>query len=80
MIWADGRPDLRKFKQFQDAEYIVEGLNYSNADIVIDGVNQTRFMCKSLIIKHKGHPVHVGSGLSLADRIAFCDDPSLIVG
>lgn len=67
---------LLKVKQFQDAEYVVESVQYGKK--AIDGVE--RPVCASLVIQHKGAHVGVGSGLSDRDRLRWYNHPELIVG
>ncbi|RSH93601.1 hypothetical protein EHS25_006246 [Saitozyma podzolica] len=73
-------PDIRKFKQWQDAEYVVTSLDTSRMRLAIDGVFAEHEACSNVWIKHKGTPVSIGSGFTAEQRLAYAKDPSLIVG
>ena len=74
--------DLLKVKKFYDAEYKV-------LDIVIDnfrminkktGLEANPKAMVSVVIKHKGKIVNVGSGFSHEQRLEFYKNPKLIIG
>lgn len=71
--------DLLKVKKFQDAEYIVEGVETGKVVYNEDGMKEYDVV-RAIIIDHKGTKVHVGSGLSKEQRIEWFKDPSLIIG
>lgn len=71
--------DLIKVKKFQDAEYIVEGLELGKMTYNEDGMKEYDVV-RAIIINHKGTYVHVGSGLTKEQRIAWYKDDSLILG
>ncbi|GFZ50295.1 hypothetical protein JCM24511_08051 [Saitozyma sp. JCM 24511] len=73
-------PDIRKFKQWQDAEYVVTSLDASRMRLAVDGVFAEHEACSNVWIEHKGTPVSVGSGFTAEPRLAYAKDPSLIVG
>lgn len=69
---------MMKVKEWEDAEYIVK--NIETGLIRMPDTGQDKFMVTNVIIEHKGYPVSVGSGFSIQSRIAYADDPSLIIG
>jgi DNA ligase-1 len=71
--------DLYKFKKWQDAEYTVESLDTSMQRLSVDSVYGEYEACSNVWIKHKGHPVSVGTGFSNEQRRRYAADPSLIV-
>jgi DNA ligase-1 len=71
--------DLLKVKKFQDAEYVVEGVETGKVVYNEDGMKEYDVV-RAIIIDHKGTKVHVGSGLSKEQRIEWFKDPSLIIG
>lgn len=71
--------DLLKVKKFQDAEYVVEGLELGKMVYNEDGMKEYDVV-RAIIINHKGTYVHVGSGLTKEQRIAWYKDDSLILG
>lgn len=75
----DRTKDLLKVKKFLDAEYIVEGVETGKVTYN-EGGSKEYDVVTSLIIKHKGNVVNVGSGISKEQRITWYKDPSLIIG
>jgi DNA ligase-1 len=75
----DSRVDIRKFKQWQDGEYIVRDAANSTMRLAVDGVFEEHLALANVWIQHKGHDVAVGSGFTASERIKFAKDPSLIV-
>lgn len=71
--------DLLKVKKFQDAEYIVEGVETGKVVYNEDGMKEYDVV-RAIIIDHKGTKVHVGSGLSKEQRIEWFKNPSQIIG
>ena len=71
--------DLIKVKKFQDAEYIVEGIETGTAVYNEDGMKEYDIV-SAIVISHKGNKVNVGSGLSKEQRIAWYNDPTQIIG
>lgn len=71
--------DLLKVKQFQDAEYTVEGVDIGKMVFAENG-NITFDVVRSLIINHKGNHVSVGSGLSKEQRLDWFEHPEHIIG
>lgn len=71
--------ELLKVKKFQDAEYMVEGVETGKV-VYNEGGMKEYDVVKAIIIDHKGTKVHVGSGLSKEQRIEWFKDPSQIIG
>lgn len=71
--------NLLKVKKFQDAEYVVEGVETGKVCYNEGGMKEYDVV-KAIIIDHKGNKVSVGSGLSKEQRIEWFKDPSQIVG
>jgi DNA ligase-1 len=72
--------DLLKVKKFFDAEYIVENIETGMFQVVENGVRKEIETMTSVIIKHKGYIVNVGSGFSLEQRKEYFNDPKKIIG
>lgn len=73
--------DLLKVKKFFDAEYTVEGVECGSMTTALPGQGNVAFEgVTRLLITHKGTRVGVGAGLSREQRIAWMNDPKLIVG
>jgi ATP-dependent DNA ligase len=73
--------DLMKVKKFNDAEYIVEDIEIGEFPVVQkDGTVKKEECVKSLLIIHKGNNVHVGSGLSLEERLDWFNNSDDIIG
>lgn len=80
MPYKSGRiKDLIKVKKFQDAEYIVEGIETGKASYNEGGMKEYDIV-SAIVISHKGNKVNVGSGLSKEQRIAWYNDPTQIIG
>lgn len=75
----DRTKDLIKVKKFIDAEYVVEGVETGKVTYN-EGGNKEYDVVTSLVIKHKGNIVNVGSGLSKEQRISWYNNPNLIIG
>ena len=73
--------NLLKVKKFDDAEYIVKDVDIGTMTTVEPGRGNVKYTgVRALIIDHKGNEVHVGTGLTKEQRIAWAENPSLIVG
>jgi len=73
--------NLLKVKKFDDAEYIVKDVDIGTMTTVEPGRGNVKYTgVRALIIEHKGNEVHVGTGLTKEQRIAWAENPSLIVG
>ncbi|ORX38023.1 hypothetical protein BD324DRAFT_624236 [Kockovaella imperatae] len=73
--------DILKLKQESDAEYIVQGVIIEKSmRLFVDGVPNNYGAVGSLVIKHKGNEVYVGSGLNHEQRNQWAKDPSSIIG
>jgi len=72
--------DIRKFKQWQDAEYTVLSTETSKMRLAINGVFDEYEALANVWIEHKGVKVSVGSGFSAEERLRYAKNPELIVG
>ncbi|TKY84932.1 hypothetical protein EX895_006012 [Sporisorium graminicola] len=71
---------IRKFKEWKDAEYIVQAITVATMRLPIDGTFEEREAMASIQIEHKGTRVSVGSGFTPEQRVEFASDPARIVG
>ena len=72
--------DLLKYKSYFDAEYTVDSIDTGEMTFPTPGGGIENYECvRSLQITHKGNTVSVGSGLSKEQRIAFFENPDLIL-
>lgn len=79
--YENGRTNnLLKYKKFQDAEYIVKGVEKGIVQDVVNGVVTKIEAVGSLIIEHRGNQVNVGTGLSLEQRKRWLEHPEEIIG
>ncbi|MDR1830806.1 MAG: hypothetical protein LBQ76_08565 [Candidatus Fibromonas sp.] len=80
--YKNGRiSELLKVKDFQDAEYVVEGIETGKLSFSEKGKGIVEHECVSALkIKHKGYDVKVGSGLEKEQRIEWFKDPGKIIG
>jgi DNA ligase-1 len=72
--------DLMKVKHFIDAEYTVTNTVNGNMRFFEDGVDVERETMASVIIRHKGSDVGVGSGFSKEQREFYYKYPDEIIG
>ena len=73
--------DLLKCKKFFDVEYTVEGVEVGEMSTAMPGQGIVKYQgVTRLVIDHKGNKVGVGSGMSREQRIAWMENPKLIVG
>lgn len=72
--------DVRKFKKWQDAEYIVKSADTNTMRLAINGVFGEYEALSNVWIEHKGHPVSIGSGFSAEERLRYAEKPEEIVG
>lgn len=78
--YVSGRQkSLLKIKEFNDAEYVVEGVHVGQMTYNEDG-HKLFDVVTDLVINHKGTIVKVGSGISKSQRIEWFKDPSKIIG
>ncbi|ORX49530.1 DNA ligase/mRNA capping enzyme [Hesseltinella vesiculosa] len=70
--------NMVKIKEWEDAEYEVMGIETGWMRLPNTGVEEK--VLTSVLIHHKGHPVSVGSGFGLGQRLDYAKDPSLILG
>lgn len=71
--------DLLKIKNFQDAEYIVQGVEVGKATYN-NGGHKEYDVVSAIKILHKDNIVSVGSGLSKEQRLKWFEHPEEIVG
>ncbi|WWD20017.1 hypothetical protein CI109_104490 [Kwoniella shandongensis] len=72
--------DIRKFKKWQDAEYLVKSLDTSKMRLSINGIFAEHEAMSNVWIEHDGHPVSVGSGFTAEQRLRYSRNPEQIVG
>ena len=72
--------NLLKCKQFHDAEYIVENIDFDNHRIIRDGKEVVVPMLAQAYITHKGYKVAVGSGWNQEQRIRYYANPEQLIG
>lgn len=65
------RSDIRKFKQWLDAEYTVVGVDNNRMRLSVDGVYGEHDAMANIWIEHKGTRVSVGSGFTTEQRIRY---------
>ncbi|KAI8065338.1 uncharacterized protein B0P05DRAFT_580904 [Gilbertella persicaria] len=70
--------NMLKLKEWEDAEYTVKRIETGMMRMPDTGENKN--VLTNVIIEHKGNTVSVGSGFSMQSRIAYAEDPSLIIG
>ncbi|ODN78289.1 hypothetical protein L202_03936 [Cryptococcus amylolentus CBS 6039] len=73
-------PDVRKFKEWQDAEYPVLSLTTTTMRLSINGTFAERQAMANVWIEHKGTKVAVGSGWTAEERVRYAERPEEIVG
>jgi DNA ligase 1 len=76
--------DLVKCKLFSDAEYEVVGVESGDMRHCVvnskgEKIEIEEEMLTSVVIKHKGYKVNVGSGFSITERLMFFNNPDLIL-
>ncbi|GJJ71863.1 hypothetical protein EMPS_04220 [Entomortierella parvispora] len=73
--------NLLKIKQFRDAEYVVEDVMVGSMRLPFRGEYQDRDqVMTSVVIRHRGNRVGVGSGFTVEDRIRYGKDPKSLLG
>lgn len=73
--------NLLKVKKFDDTELVVQRVEVAEMTTAEPGKgNVTYTGIKALIVEYKGNEVHVGSGLTKDQRIAWYADPKKIIG
>ena len=70
---------LLKVKKFQDAEYIIEGVETGKVTYNENGHKEFSAVT-NLIFTHKGNRVSVGSGLTKEQRLRWYEHPEEIIG
>ena len=71
---------MLKVKGFQDAEYVVEGVDVGPFRVIKDGLEAEEDVMTRAFITHKGNRVAVGSGWSLEQRRYYKEHPEELVG
>lgn len=73
--------DLLKVKKFEDFEVQVDSIEIGKMSTSLPGAGNVEYEgVAALHITYEGNDVKVGAGLSREQRIAWMNDPSLIVG
>ena len=73
--------NLLKVKKFDDAEFVVKRVEIAEMTTAEPGLGNVKYTgVKALIVDFKGNEVHVGSGLTKEQRIAWYEDPKKIIG
>lgn len=74
--------DILKVKKMHDDEYIVKDVEVGPFRIIDKKLRKevTIETMTNVIIEHKGEPVSVGSGFTIADRQHYYDNPKDIIG
>ena len=71
---------MLKVKAFQDAEYVVEGVEMGPFRVIKDGKEVEEDVMTNAFITHKGNRVSVGSGWSLEQRRRYKEHPEELIG
>ena len=71
---------MLKVKGFQDAEYVVEGLDIGPFRVIASGLEIEEDVMTRAFITHKGNRVGVGSGWSLEQRRYYKEHPEELIG
>ena len=66
--------------EYDDGSWVRVGDGKEIDDELVESYSDTRIMVSKLVVIHKGNPVGVGSGLSMAQRREWHDDDSKIIG
>jgi|TARA_R110001592_G_scaffold115670_1_gene316240 DNA ligase-1 len=73
--------ELLKVKEFFDDEYTILGLDVGDMTFQVPGQGVETFQCvRNVKIKHKGHIVSVGSGLTKDQRIHYYNNQEELIG
>lgn len=70
---------MLKYKQWQDAEYTVVGIETSFQRLSVHGQYAEREALAAVVIEHHGHRVSVGTGFTTDQRLRY-RTPEAIVG
>ncbi|WFD33339.1 hypothetical protein MCUN1_000152 [Malassezia cuniculi] len=71
---------IRKIKEWQDAEYVVQDIECRTMSLMVDGVIVEEHALSNIIISHKGNRVSVGSGFTSAQRLHYAAHPDQLIG
>jgi len=72
--------DILKVKDWIEDEYVVENVVLGSMRFLENGEDIERVTLASVIIKHKGQVVNVGSGFSKEERALYFEHPEQIIG
>jgi len=72
--------DLLKVKQFHDAEYTVDDIEFDVIRRIVDGCDIAETMLSRIFITHKGNRVGVGSGFTMEQRLYYFENPEELLG
>lgn len=72
--------NMLKVKDFSDAEYVVEDVEFGPFRVIVDGKEVEENVLTNIIITHKGNKVSVGSGFALDERRMYKEHPEKILG
>jgi DNA ligase-1 len=72
--------NMLKVKEFKDAEYIIEDVEFGPVRIIVNGKEITETMLSAVKIKHKNNIVSVGSGFTIKQRQEFFKNSGRIKG
>jgi DNA ligase-1 len=72
--------DLLKYKNFFDAEYVVEDLEFGPFRYVFENKEKEEIMLSCATIKHKDNVVRVGSGFTIDQRKHYYKNPQDLLG
>lgn len=73
-------PAILKIKTWQDAEYTVEDIECRPMHLALGGQMAERHALSSIVVRHKGTRVSVGTGFSAAQRLHYAAHPEDIIG
>ncbi|KAJ9115848.1 hypothetical protein QFC22_004990 [Naganishia vaughanmartiniae] len=71
---------ILKYKEWQDGEYIAEGIDVNTMRLPVNGAFAEREAMANVWITHKGTRVSVGSGFTAEQRLRYAQDPQAIIG
>lgn len=69
---------MLKYKQWQDAEYKVVGIDTSVQRLSVNGTYGEHEALAAVLIEHNGHPVAVGSGFTTLQRLRLRREENIV--
>jgi DNA ligase 1 len=72
--------DLLKYKNFFDAEYVVNDVEFGPFRYVFENKEKEETMLSCVMIEHKNNIVRVGSGFTIEQRKYYHENPSDLLG